>query len=447
MKRPIPFTGWVYFLIAMTRTEQLYEHYLRYPVICTDSRAVSADSIFFALKGDSFNGNAYAGVALSSGAVFAVVDEADVATDDRFFLVDDVLTTLQELAQIHRSHFKGTVIGITGTNGKTTTKELINTVLSASYQTQATRGNFNNHIGVPLTILSVDLSATEILIIEMGANHPGEIAFLCDIVKPDCGLITNVGKAHLEGFGSFEGVLKTKIALYDYLKSVDGQAFVCSDQTVLLPYATELNHLTYGMADDDYCRGEVMSSDPFLKLKWHDDGKEHIIHTNLVGAYNFDNVLAAICVGKFFSIPAEKVIAEIERYQPSNNRSQVMQLGSNQLIIDAYNANPSSMRMAIENFSGLNAFQKIVILGDMFELGNESRTEHEAILSLLKKFNFTDVMLIGPRFSEVSSGSGFRCFSSTSEAHDWLIANPISHASVLVKGSRGMKLETLLPVL
>ena len=431
----------------MTRTEQLYEHYLRHPIICTDSRSVTADSLFFALKGDSFNGNTYAGGALNSGAVLAVVDEAEVAIDDRFFLVDDVLTTLQELAQLHRALFKGTVIGITGTNGKTTTKELMNTVLSACYQTQATKGNFNNHIGVPLTILSTDLSTTEFLIIEMGANHPGEIGFLCDIVKPDCGLITNIGKAHLEGFGSFEAIIKTKTALYDSLKSIEGQAFVSSSQPILMPYASKLNHLTYGNEVDDYCRGEVMSSDPFLIVKWYDDGKEHLIHSNLVGTYNFDNVMAAICVGKFFNVPTEKVIAKIESYMPSNNRSQVMQLGSNQLILDAYNANPSSMKMAIENFAGLNAFKKIVILGDMFELGDESRTEHEAILELLKKYKFSDVLLIGPRFSEVTYGTDFRCFSSTQEAHDWLVVHPITHASVLVKGSRGMKLETLLPVL
>jgi UDP-N-acetylmuramoyl-tripeptide--D-alanyl-D-alanine ligase len=433
--------------MAMTRSEQLYEHFLRHPVICTDSRAASADSLFFALKGDSFNGNTYACSALNSGAVLAVVDQAEVATDDRFFLVDDVLNTLQELAKIHRAHFTGTVIGITGTNGKTTTKELMNAVLSARYQTQATKGNLNNHIGVPLTILSTEVSKTEMLIIEMGANHPGEIAFLCDIVNPNYGLITNVGKAHLEGFGSFEGIVKTKIALYNYLKSVKGQAFVCSDQPVLLPYASELNHLTYGKNDDDYCRGEVLSSDPFLIIKWLDDGEEHTIHTNLVGVYNFDNVMAAICVGKFFDIPAKKIIAEIERYMSSNNRSQVLQAGTNLLILDAYNANPSSMKVSIENFAGMNTLRKIVILGDMFELGNESRTEHESILELLKKFSFTDVMLIGPRFNEVSTGSGFRCFSSTDEAHDWLKANPITHATVLVKGSRGMKLETLLPVL
>jgi UDP-N-acetylmuramoyl-tripeptide--D-alanyl-D-alanine ligase len=431
----------------MTRTEQLYEHYLRYPVVCTDSRAVLPDSIFFALKGDSFNGNAFANGALNSGAKLAVVDEPGVVTDDRFFLVEDVLSSLQELAQIHRSHFKCPVIGITGTNGKTTTKELINAVLSVRGKTYATQGNFNNHIGVPLTILSADLATTEFLIIEMGANHPGEIAFLCSIARPDYGLITNVGKAHLEGFGSFEGVVKTKTELYDFLKSIEGKVFVCSRQHILLQHAVELNHLTYGNTVDDYCFGEIVSSDPFLIVKWYDNTKEHLIYTKLVGAYNFDNVMAAICLGKYFSISVEKVIRAIESYEPSNNRSQVMQSASNQLILDAYNANPSSMSLAIENFARMNNFPKIVILGDMFELGAESRTEHEAILSLLKDFNFSDVILIGPRFCEVSSDSGFRCFISTIEAHDWLAAHPITNASVLVKGSRGMKLETLLPVL
>jgi len=404
-------------------------------------------SIFFALKGDSFNGNTFANGALNSGAAFAVVDEPGVVTDERFFLVEDVLLSLQELAQIHRSHFKCPVIGITGTNGKTTTKELINSVLSVCGKTHATQGNFNNHIGVPLTLLSADITTTEFLIIEMGANHPGEIAFLCDIAKPDYGLITNVGKAHLEGFGSFEGVIKTKTELYDYLKSVEGKVFVCSRQHILMQHVAELNHITYGNTVDDYCFGEVISSDPLLILKWYDNSEEHLIYTKLVGAYNFDNVMAALCLGKYFSVPVDKVIKAIESYEPSNNRSQVMQSASNQLILDAYNANPSSMRMAIENFASMNSFPKIVILGDMFELGAESRTEHEAILTLLKDFNFSDVLLIGPRFFEVSSDSDFHCFNSTIEAHDWLKNHPISNASILVKGSRGMKLEMLIPVL
>ena len=314
----------------MTRTEQLYEHYLRYPIICTDSRAVSAGSIFFALKGDSFNGNTYAGGALNSGAVLAVVDEPGVATDERFFLVDDVLTTLQELAQIHRSHFQGPVVGITGTNGKTTTKELINAVLSAGYRTHATQGNLNNHIGVPLTILSADIQTTDLMIIEMGANHPGEIAFLCNISRPDFGLITNVGKAHLEGFGSLEGVIKTKTELYDFLKSTGGKAFVCSGQMALMQHVAELNHLSYGKAVGDYCMGEMVSSDPFLIVKWYENETEKLIHTNLVGAYNVDNVLAAVCIGKFFEVTAEKMIASIEKYVPSNNRSQVLHSASNQ---------------------------------------------------------------------------------------------------------------------
>ena len=431
----------------MERIKQLYEHYLNNPVICTDSRAITAGSIFFALKGDSFNGNTYAGGALNSGAVLAVVDEPDLVTDERFFLVDDVLTSLQELAQFHRSHFQGPVIGITGTNGKTTTKELINAVLSESYRTHATQGNLNNHIGVPLTILSADLVTTDIMIIEMGANHPGEIAFLCEIAKPDFGLITNVGKAHLEGFGSLEGVIKTKTELYESLKSGKGKAFVCSGQQVLMQYAAILDHLSYGKESSDYCMGEMVSSDPFLKVKWYDKGIEQVIQTNLVGAYNVDNVLAAVCIGKYFEVTTEKVVAAIEKYTPSNNRSQVLQSASNQLILDAYNANPSSMRVALENFASMNTFPKVVILGDMFELGAESRNEHEAILILLKDINFSKVLLIGPRFEEVSTESGFMCFDSTDNAYKWLVAHPITNASILVKGSRGMKLEKLIPAL
>ena len=431
----------------MIRIEELYKHYLDHPIICTDSRAVSNGCIFFALKGESFNGNIYAEGALKSGAVLAVVDEPGVVTDERFFLVDDVLTALQDLARLHRSHFNGPVIGITGTNGKTTTKELVNAVLSANYLTHATKGNLNNHIGVPLTILSADLSSTGIWIIEMGANHPGEIAFLCNIARPDYGLITNVGKAHLEGFGSLEGVIKTKTELYEFLKSNGGSAFVCSGQTALMKHVSDLNHLAYGHEVGDYCMGEIVSSDPFLIVKWYDNEVELLIHTNLVGAYNVDNVLAAVCLGRYFGVAADHIIGAIEQYEPSNNRSQVMQSASNQLILDAYNANPSSMKVALENFALMNTFPKIVILGDMFELGAESRVEHEAILTQLKDFDFANVLLIGPRFSEIALDSGFRCFQSTNDAYEWLVANPIRNASILVKGSRGMKLETLLPAL
>jgi UDP-N-acetylmuramoyl-tripeptide--D-alanyl-D-alanine ligase len=431
----------------MTKTEELYAHYLKNPLICTDSRAVNPGSIFFALKGDLFDGNTYAEGALKSGAVLAVVDEPGVATDERFFLVDDVLTTLQELASMHRSHFKKPVIGITGTNGKTTTKELINAVLSASFQTLATLGNLNNHIGVPLTILSADLSKIEILIIEMGANHPGEIAFLCNIARPTYGLITNVGKAHLEGFGSLEGVIKTKTELYNFLKAEGGDAFVCSGQHVLVQHAKELNHLTYGHQVGDYCMGEMVSSDPFLIVRWYDREVEQLIHTNLVGAYNFDNVMAAVCLGKYFGVSASKIVAALEQYTPSNNRSQVLQSASNQLIMDAYNANPSSMRVALENFALMNAFPKIAILGDMFELGDESRVEHEAILTLLKDFSFSDVLLIGPYFGEAAGDSGYRFFLTTDEAYAWLVENPLLNSNILVKGSRGMKLEKLLPAL
>ena len=281
----------------------------------------------------------------------------------------------------------------------------------------------------------------------MGANHPGEIAFLCNIARPDYGLITNVGKAHLEGFGSLEGVIKTKTELYEFLKSSEGNAFVCSSQTALMQLVAEVNHLSYGKEVGDYCMGEMFASDPFLIVKWYDNEKEVLISTNLVGAYNVDNVLAAVCLGRYFGVAAEKVVSAIENYVPSNNRSQVLQSATNQLIMDAYNANPSSMRVALENFALMNTFPKIAILGDMFELGAESRVEHEAILTLLNDFDFSDVLLIGPRFSEIATDTGFKCFHSTNEAYDWLIAHPIKNASILVKGSRGMKLETLLPAL
>jgi UDP-N-acetylmuramoyl-tripeptide--D-alanyl-D-alanine ligase len=399
------------------------------------------------LKGDAFDGNKYAEAALTKGAVLAVVDDPSVATDDHYFLVEDVLTTLQDLARFHRSHFTCPVIGITGTNGKTTTKELINAVLGSHYRTHATKGNLNNHIGVPLTLLSARVSDVDMLIVEMGANHQGEIAFLCSIANPTHGLITNVGKAHLEGFGGVEGVIKGKTELYRYLKSINGKAFVCTRQPVLSQLSAELEPLTYGESKESSYSGTIVSSDPFLIVNWHEDELDHLIHTHLVGGYNIDNVMAAICVGSFFNVSSTKIIDAIESYIPSNNRSQVMQTGNNQLVLDAYNANPSSMAAALENFALMDAFPKVVILGDMFELGEESRDEHQQIVILLLKHNFKDVLLIGPKFFEVSEKTSFKRFLTIPEALQWIILNPFKGRSILVKGSRGMKMETLLPVL
>lgn len=438
------------FLIAMSRIEQLYKWYNQYPVISTDSREIKPDSLFFALKGESFDGNKYAAAALEKGAVLAIVDDPAVAVDHHYFLVDDVLTTLQNLARFHRAHFTCPVIGITGTNGKTTTKELVNTVLSSHYRTHATKGNLNNHIGVPLTLLAARVAEVELLIIEMGASHQGEIAFLCSIANPTHGLITNVGKAHLEGFGGEEGVIKGKTELYRHLKATKGQAFVCTRQSVLFQLASELNPVTYGESLDANYSGTIVSSDPFLIVDWNEgDGcqQPQSIHTHLVGGYNIDNVMAAICVGSFFKVPSTKIIAALESYIPSNNRSQVKQTKHNKLFLDAYNANPSSMAAALENFASLDAYPKVVILGDMFELGDESKEEHQQIVILLLKLNFKDVLLIGPKFSEVSEKVSFKRFLSTEEALEWITSNPFDGKFILVKGSRGMKLETLLPAL
>ena len=382
----------------MSRIEKLYKWFTQYPVISTDSRDIKPDSLFFALKGESFDGNKYATAALEKGAVLAVVDDPAVAIDNHYFLVDDVLTTLQDLARYHRAQFTCPVIGVTGTNGKTTTKELINAVLQSHYRTHATKGNLNNHIGVPLTLLSARVSEVDILIIEMGANHQGEIAFLCSIANPTCGLITNVGKAHLEGFGGEEGVIKGKTELYRHLKTVNGKAFVCTRQPILSELSADLDQLTYGESDGANYTGAIVSSDPFLIVNWNVDQTEQIIHTHLVGGYNIDNVMAAICVGSSFNVPVSKIVEALESYIPSNNRSQVMQTAQNRLFLDAYNANPSSMAAALNNFALLDAYPKTVIIGDMFELGDESKDEHQQIVILLLKLNFKDVMLIGPRF-------------------------------------------------
>ncbi len=433
----------------MDRIEELYNWFKQYPLISTDSREIKHDSLFFALKGESFDGNKYAAAALETGAVLAVVDDPTVAVDHRYFLVEDVLTTLQNLARYHRTQFTCPVIGITGTNGKTTTKELVNAVLSSHYRTHATQGNLNNHIGVPLTLLSAMVAEVDLLIVEMGANHQGEIAFLCGIANPTHGLITNVGKAHLEGFGGEKGVIKGKTELYRHLKAVNGKAFVCIRQPVLLQLASELDPVTYGESNDANFSGTTVSSDPFLIVDWKREGgrQPELIHTHLVGSYNIDNVMAAISVGSFFEVPADKIVAAIESYVPSNNRSQVKQTDHNKLFLDAYNANPSSMAVALENFASMDVHPKVVILGDMFELGDESKAEHQQIVIQLLKHNFKDVILIGPKFSEVSATTTFRRFVSTKEALSWMTLYPFDGKCILIKGSRGMKLESLLPVL
>lgn len=438
----------------MTTTEQLYQLYKKHPVISTDTRKIASGSLFFALKGEKFDANTFAEQAVASGAAYAVIDNPEHQQGDRYLLVKDVLTALQDLARYHRRQLTIPVIGLTGTNGKTTTKELINAVLSQHFNTYATQGNLNNHIGVPLTILSINASH-EAAAIEMGANHQKEIALLCTISQPSHGLITNVGKAHLEGFGGAEGVKKGKGELYDYLKASDGIAFVNSDSADLMAmqHARSLKNVTfYGSIDlDNLVSGQLIENSPYLTLQWTNNatGKSYEVKSQLTGAYNIDNILAAICIGVYFKLSAEEINAGISGYQPKNNRSQITPTATNTLICDYYNANPSSMAVAIENLGKIEAKHKVLVLGDMFEMGQESATEHAAIIKKAMGTPVDERIFIGSEFvsqkSEVGSRKSEAIFYSTvEEAIAGLKANPIRNATVLIKGSRGMALERLV---
>jgi UDP-N-acetylmuramoyl-tripeptide--D-alanyl-D-alanine ligase len=425
-------------------SKDLYALFQKHPTIIIDSRAITPGCLFFALKGETFDGNAFAADSLEKGAAFAIIDNP-AYTSTHTFLVPNVLESLQELARIHRSNLNIPVIGITGTNGKTTTKELINAVLQSQYHVLATTGNLNNHIGVPLTLLSITRN-TEIAIIEMGANHPGEIAFLCDIARPTLGLITNIGKAHLEGFGGFEGVIRTKSELYQFLRSNKGKAFVNGDNPLLMDLSEGIECILYG--SNNTFQTQVMStkSDPFLQVLWSQKGEEITINTWVVGSYNLENVSAALSVATYFQIPKEKVVQAISSYQPSNNRSQEVKTASNRVILDAYNANPSSMKAALMNFAGMKADKKMLILGDMLELGNESGVEHRAVIQLIKDNGFAEVILVGPEFQMVQD-SNLVTFRDISSATEWLRQHPVSGYTILVKGSRGIKMEKIMEVL
>ncbi len=428
------------FFFYMDSIETIYKAYLQHPLVSTDTRNIIPGSIFFALKGDSFNGNRFAAEALERGAAFAVVDEAEVKKDNRYFLVKDVLGALQDLASYHRSQLKIPFIGITGSNGKTTSKELIHAVLSRKYKTCATKGNLNNHIGVPLTLLSIT-KEHEAAVIEMGANHVGEIAMLCGIAKPEYGIITNIGKAHLEGFGGFEGVKKAKSELYKHIKAHGGQLFVNADNPLLEELSGGIKRTTYGAgAGCDY-KGKFMGSEPFVKM----DFGAGEVQTRLVGKYNFENILAAACIGHHFGVSDQDIKAALEGYEPSNNRSQVMKKGSNTLLLDAYNANPTSMTAAIENFVAMGSANKVMVLGDMLELGKESAAEHNNIINLIKSKGFKGtVVLVGKLFSAAENTIGAKTFEDASQAFAWLKGNALSNSTVLVKGSRGIKLETVV---
>jgi UDP-N-acetylmuramoyl-tripeptide--D-alanyl-D-alanine ligase len=416
---------------------ELYEIYKQYPSIQTDTRKLKNGDIFFALRGPNFNANAFAVAALENGAEYAVIDDSDYNTHAKMILVNDALATLQELALYHRNQFNIPFIAITGSNGKTTTKELIHAALSTSYKTYTTEGNLNNHIGVPLTILKIKNDA-EMAVIEMGANHRGEIASYCQYARPTHGLITNVGKAHLEGFGGYEGVKKGKGELYDFIRGSDGTAFVMWDYDYLREMSEGIKHIvTYGSSDAE-TQGRIIESEPFLSLEIN----KVKINTQLVGTYNFPNVLAAAAIASYFNTPIEKIKHALESYAPSNSRSQLIEKESNMIILDAYNANPSSMRAAIENFEKINAPNKILILGAMAELGEESMYEHEQIIKLLDKFNWSDVVLVGGDFLKIKSK--YKTFDNSLNAKEWYNSQKFENAYMLVKGSRSMQMERVL---
>ena len=442
---------------------EIYNKFKECGVVTTDSRTLKGGEMFFALKGENFDGNEYALKALEAGAAYAVVNaDSKIAESDdpRLIKVEDSLKTLQDLARWHRSMtFVGgkplTVVALTGTNGKTTTKELIREVLSMKYRVTATEGNLNNSIGVPLTLLKID-SDTEIAVVEMGASHPGDIKELVDIALPNYGLITNVGRAHLLGFGSFEGVKKTKGELYDYLRRTSDKVFLNVDNPHLCAMASERNLqsdperpyslvLPYGL---DYQEAEVLPSDaghPYLRIALKDSAT--VVSTNLVGSYNADNVMAAMAVGRHFGVPEEDMVKAIEAYVPSNNRSQMILTERNTLIVDAYNANPSSMDVALSNLSSVVSDKKVAMLGDMLELGEESEALHREVLDKAAGMGLALLCLVGEEFGKVCDGYDARWFATSDELAEWLKDNPVEGAVVLVKGSRGTRMEKVLPVL
>ena len=448
--------------------KELYELFLQHPTITTDSRDVPEGSMFFALKGDTFDGNAYAISALEKGAAYAVIDEKEYAkeSNDRLILVEDVLTTLQQLAKYHRVHLGTPIIGITGTNGKTTTKELISAVLKKKYNVLYTQGNFNNHIGVPKTLLQLT-KEHDIAVIEMGANHPGEIKTLVEIVLPDFGIITNVGKAHLLGFGSFEGVIRTKGELYDFLRTIQGTAFINNDNPHLLGISNGLKLVKYGQKDakDLLVKGELVECNPFLKFEWQTSStlppqlstvncqlstvncQLSTVQTRLIGSYNLDNALAAACIGTFFNVPATDISAALEEYTPSNNRSQLTITQDNKLVVDAYNANPTSMRAALDNFRLIKAEHKMCILGQMGELGDVSEEEHQKVIDLLGDCGFEKVWLVGENFAKTAHPAHYRLFANVEEVKAAIATEKPQGYLILIKGSNSNKLVQIVELL
>ena len=420
--------------------EQLYRLFLQHPSVQTDTRQLKQGDFFFALKGPNFNANAFALKALQQGAAYAVIDEDINSEDERLIKTTDVLTTLQQLAKHHRQQFTIPFIAITGSNGKTTTKELVSAVLSSQYITYTTKGNLNNHIGVPLTLLSIKKDA-QIAVIEMGANHQKEIESYCSYTLPTHGIITNCGKAHLEGFGGVEGVRKGKGELFDFLSAHEGTAFIYEAYDYLHSMSKGIKNIfSYGTTNANII-GAIKNSEPFLAVDIT-EGAKISIQTNLVGDYNLPNVLCAVAVGKYFHVTDENIQSAIENYFPSNSRSQMIEKGSNHIILDAYNANPSSMKVAIENFAKLHAAHKVLLLGGMAELGETSMAEHEAIIQLIQQNPWDKVVLVGGDFANIKHP--YIYFAQSAAAKEWFIQQNFKHTYFLIKGSRSMQMEKIL---
>ncbi len=431
--------------------EELYSFYLKAKQqVCTDTRKLEEGSIFFALKGGNFNANEFAQKAIDAGCSLAVVDEDKYVSDPKIVLVADVLKALQALATYHRRQFTIPFLAITGSNGKTTNKELINVVLSKKFKTLATIGNLNNHIGVPLTLLNIK-AEHEFAIIEMGANHQGEINELCEIAEPDFGLITNIGKAHLEGFGGEEGIKKGKSELYKYIKTKNGKVFVNGDDEVLYDLAFNNDKITYGckklydVIGKDCTIAETVSLKFTIRYGEKDFNKLPVINTQIVGSYNFINCLAAACVANYFRVEDQLIKEALENYLPNMNRSQLVKTGRNTILLDAYNANPNSMSAAIENFANYRSDKKLLLLGDMFELGEYSHDEHQKIVNLLQEKKLNNVVLVGDEFFKLDNP--FKKFKTTQECLTYLKDLNVSDNTILIKGSRGMKMEVLQEVL
>jgi len=431
----------------MSQIARIHQAFLSSKGISTDSRQENKEVMFFALKGENFDGNKYVQDVLAKGAAYAVADDPSLREIENVFIVDNALLALQELARFHRRYLNIPIVAITGTNGKTTTKELIAAVLNEKYSIKATAGNFNNHIGVPLTLLSMDKSI-ELGIVEMGANHVGEIAELCLIAEPNYGLITNVGKAHLEGFGSFEGVKTAKGELYQYLKVNDGLMFINANNEYLQKMAAGINNrVEYGTSNGSI-KGKIIDNNPFITIGWSDSNETtHRVKTNLIGEYNLENILSAICIGSKLEVDIKSIIRALENYQPTNNRSQFIKSDQNQIIMDAYNANPSSMQVALLNFDKIKASNKVLIIGGMKELGDVTVAEHQKVLDTISTIELSRVILIGEEFEELNKKYAFEYFADNQAVIETLNKEPITESYILIKGSRSNKLEELLSLL